>query len=261
MKLAAVGDNCIDVYDKTGEAYTGGNPVNVAVFFKRLGGQSSYTGVIGNDKYGRIMKTSLENKGIDVSHLHVKSGNTAVTHVERINGERVFGEYDEGVLKNFTLSKEDINFLCNHDLVVSALWGKVENQLEIIHKRGVKIAYDSATRPFGKEGSVAMQYADYFFFSSDNEEVGSLKEKMIKIFNKGSKVVIATLGEDGSLAYDGKKFITCGVEKCKVVDTMGAGDSYIAGFIKGILEKSSIEDSMKLGAFNSSITIGYKGTW
>ena len=32
IKLAAVGDNCMDVYDRTGEAYPGGNPVNVAVY-------------------------------------------------------------------------------------------------------------------------------------------------------------------------------------------------------------------------------------
>ena len=38
IKLAAVGDNCMDVYDRTGEAYPGGNAVNVAVYSLRLGG-------------------------------------------------------------------------------------------------------------------------------------------------------------------------------------------------------------------------------
>ena len=40
MKLAAVGDNCMDVYENIGKAYPGGNPVNVAVYFVRLGGES-----------------------------------------------------------------------------------------------------------------------------------------------------------------------------------------------------------------------------
>ena len=48
-RLAAVGDNCMDVYDRTGEAYPGGNPVNVAVYTLRLGGAASYTGVVGTD--------------------------------------------------------------------------------------------------------------------------------------------------------------------------------------------------------------------
>ena len=52
MKIAAVGDNCIDYYENLNKAFPGGNPVNVAVYTVRLGGEASYTGVIGNDKYG-----------------------------------------------------------------------------------------------------------------------------------------------------------------------------------------------------------------
>ena len=36
MKIACVGDNCIDFYDETGMACPGGNPVNVAVYARRL---------------------------------------------------------------------------------------------------------------------------------------------------------------------------------------------------------------------------------
>ena len=39
MKLAAVGDNCMDVYENIGKAYPGGNPVNVAVYFVRIVGR------------------------------------------------------------------------------------------------------------------------------------------------------------------------------------------------------------------------------
>ena len=46
IKIAAVGDNCVDAYDQTGEAFPGGNPVNVAVYTVRLGGEASYTGVV-----------------------------------------------------------------------------------------------------------------------------------------------------------------------------------------------------------------------
>ena len=36
MKIVTVGDNCMDVYEQTGKAYPGGNPVNVAVYLRRL---------------------------------------------------------------------------------------------------------------------------------------------------------------------------------------------------------------------------------
>ena len=116
IKVAAVGDNCVDAYDQTGEAFPGGNPVNVAVYTVRLGGEASYTGVVGDDAYGKLMKDSIAKKGVDVSHLKVMPGSTAVTHVEIIDGERILGDYEEGVMAEFKLSEEDIEFLGSHEL-------------------------------------------------------------------------------------------------------------------------------------------------
>ena len=45
------------------------------------------------------------------------------------------------------------------------------------------------------------------------------------------------------------------------VDTMGAGDSFIAGFLYGILQGKSLQESMEQGAKNSSVTLGYSGAW
>ena len=52
IRIAAAGDNCMDVYDKEGKEYPGGNPLNVAVYVVRLGGDSTYVGAVGTDKYG-----------------------------------------------------------------------------------------------------------------------------------------------------------------------------------------------------------------
>lgn len=136
IRLAAVGDNCIDLYDQTGDAYPGGNPVNVAVYTVRLGGSASYTGVVGDDKYGGLMRQAVAAKGVDVSHLHTEPGSTALSHVTVVNGDRVFGDYEEGVMENFRLTEEDVDFLCGHDLVVSGLWGRVEGDLPRLKTRG-----------------------------------------------------------------------------------------------------------------------------
>lgn len=98
IKIACAGDNCVDYYDNTGESFPGGNPVNVSVYVKRLGGQSAYLGAVGTDDFGKQMCAALQEKGVDVSHVQILPGKTAFTHVERINGERVFGDYDEGVM-------------------------------------------------------------------------------------------------------------------------------------------------------------------
>ena len=236
MKVAAVGDNCVDVYEKEGKQYPGGNPVNVAVYLKRMGVDASYTGVVGTDECGKTMIEALNGKDVDTSHVHVEEGDTAKTMVEIINGNRVFGDYFEGVMENFKLSEDDIKFLCEHDLVVSGIWGHTDKDLAAIHETGTTVVFDYSDQPQDPMVDESIANVDYAFFgleSDDNEQVRAfMKEKQAM----GPKAIVVTLGENGSLAYDGNEFHKGDIVKCDVVDTMGAGDSFIAGFIKGILE-------------------------
>lgn len=264
MKLAAVGSNCIDFYNniENGKAYPGGGPVNMAVYTVRLGGESAYIGPVGDDVYGKIMKEAVEGKGVDVSHLHVKEGKTAVTQVELIDGERVFGDYEEGVLADYVLSEEDMDFICKHDVVICDLWGKVEGQYKDLKERGMVTAFDCATRPDDAECLTAIPYTDYLFFSTDDGDTEAVRDKMKEIKAQGPKLVICMMGSDGSMCYDGQEFHKFGIVPCdNLVDSMGAGDSYIAGFLFGIVEGLSIEGAMEKGAANATETLKYFGAW
>ena len=83
LKLAAIGSNCIDYYADLngGTAYPGGGPVNMAVYVRRLGGESAYVGAVGTDAYGTLMRRAMAGKGVDVSRLRALPGKTAVTQV------------------------------------------------------------------------------------------------------------------------------------------------------------------------------------
>ncbi|MCR5006242.1 MAG: fructoselysine 6-kinase [Clostridiales bacterium] len=261
MKIGCVGDNCIDYYDETGQAFPGGNPVNVAVYVRRLGGAASYVGAAGTDAYGALLVQALKDKGIDVSHVHVQPGSTAISHVTMRDGDRVFGAYDEGVLADFRPGAQDIEFLCGHDLVVSALWGHAEQAFAPIHAQGVPTAFDAAERPFAKAAQIAIPHTTLFFFSDDESDETELCKILQTLHALGPKVVVATRGSKGSLAYDGADFYRYGIVPCEVVDTMGAGDSYIAGFLMAWLEQRPIQACMEAGARNSAVTIGYSGAW
>ncbi|WP_432403614.1 fructoselysine 6-kinase [Wukongibacter sp. M2B1] len=261
IRIAAVGDNCIDFYDNTGEIFPGGNPVNVAVYVKRMNGNSSYTGVVGTDYFGKFMIESISKKGVDTSHIKVLDGKTAVTHVEVKNGDRILGDYEEGVMKDFKLTEEDIEFLCSHDLVVTGIWGMVESELHKIKDRGVAVAFDFADNPDQKILDKALPYVDYAFFSNDNSNDEELHKFMKYIKSKGPSIVVVTRGEKGSMAYNGNEFTKLGITECEVIDSMGAGDSYIAGFLMGVLEGKSIAECMEKGVLSSGITLGYYGAW
>ena len=245
----------------------------------RLGGESSYTGAVGTDSFGKIMISAIQNKGVDTSHIQVLDGKTAVTHVDIVDGDRVFGKYEEGVLADFKLRGQDISFIKKHDLAVTGIWGMIEDELPLISKE-IPVAFDFANKFANPIVEKAIPYVTYAFFSFDEESrnefrqkyhsmglkekencMEQLKEFMKAMQQKGPKVIIATLGKNGSIGYDGNSWYRFGIIECKVVDTMGAGDSFIAGFLYGILNGLNVQDSMKAGAQNSAVTIGYQGAW
>ena len=279
VKVVALGDNCIDYYDATGESYPGGNPVNVAVYIKRLGGESSYIGAVGTDEMGQLMISALEKKGVNTSNVQIIEGKTAVTHVEVINGDRVFGDYEEGVLANFQLKEEDFALIFQHDLLVTGIWGMIENELPLIVKK-IPVAFDFANKFANPILEQAISNVTYAFFSYDEESredflhkyqqlgleykedpLERLKEFMKAMHKRGPRVVVATMGENGSIAFDGKTWYRFGIVQCNVVDTMGAGDSFIAGFLYGSLQGLGVQEAMEVGAKNSALTLEYKGAW
>lgn len=261
MKLVAVGDNCIDYYEKTDQAYPGGNAVNVAVYFHRNGGESAYIGAVGSDSFGKILLNGLKEKGVDTSHVHIENGTTAITQVELINGDRVFGDYNEGVMESFKLKEEDYDFIKNCDIVVSGFWGHVHHDFKGFHRSGIKTAFDFATKLEDDLVEEIIPYVDYAFFSYDGENINWIKEYMKKLHRFDSQMIVVTRGDKGSIVYDGKGFYKSGIIPCQVVDTIGAGDSFIAGFLMGSLNKLSILERMKMGAEASAETIVYNGAW
>lgn len=260
-KIACFGDNCVDYYEETDEFYFGGNPLNVAVYCKRLGQVSSYIGAIGTDRFGKAMKKAVADKGVNISHLKEIEGKTAVSYVTLKNGDRIFGDYEEGVMENFSLNKDDIDFILTHDAAVTGLWGHGEDKLQELKEKGILTAFDSADRPEDPIAEIAKPGTDIFFFSDDNSSDDDLKEKMKEIHSKGPSIVVATRGELGSIAYDGTTYTKQGIIPVKLADTMGAGDSFIAGFICEFLKEKNVERSMKAGAESSAVTLGYSGAW
>lgn len=223
MKLAAVGSNCIDYYNNLdgGKAFPGGGPVNMAVYTVRLGGEAAYIGPVGNDSYGELMIDAMKKKSVDTSHLRVEEGKTAVSQVELVDGERILGDYEEGVLETYVLSDEDMDFIQNFDVVICDVWGKVEGQFKELKERGITTAFDCATYLESNASEQAIPYTDYLFYSIDENDSSQLREQMKKIHEKGPKYVICMMGTAGSMCYDGKDFHRFGIIPCEeVVDSM-----------------------------------------
>ena len=248
MKVAAIGDNCIDFYERLNKKYPTGNVVDTGVNLQKLGINTSIISTTGSDENGKWMIQTLEKEGLDISHLKVAEGATAITYMDMDGLDRVHGEYVEGVLENIVFDEEDISFAASHDLVHSALWGRAEEVLSDIKAGGPQISFDYADRLDHEIIEKTIPYVDYGFFSYHNKRDKFIEDYLKDKVTRGMKIAIATFGEKGSLAWDGKEYYECGVFPAKVVNTVGAGDSFIAGFLYGILNDMPIKKAMELGA-------------
>ena len=68
MKVAEIGDNCIDLYERLGKKYPTGNVVDTGVNLKKLGIDVSIISTTGTDENGKWMIESLKKEGLDISH-------------------------------------------------------------------------------------------------------------------------------------------------------------------------------------------------
>ncbi|UUZ78701.1 fructoselysine 6-kinase [Paenibacillus sp. P26] len=260
MTFIAIGDNCIDDYIDSNRKFPGGNALNFAVYTKELGAPSAYFGFVGSDDNGRIILGSLDHKGLDVSRVRVVKGRTAVTKVELKNGERIFGDYDEGVFSNFSITAEELAYIKQHRYIHSAVWGKCEPYLEELHRHGAILSFDFATKQDPHYMQEICKNIDYAFISYTNDDL-EIRRLLQTLTSYGPKAAVATLGEKGSIAFDGQTFHVQPSHKVNVIDTMGAGDSFIAGFMVAVSQGKSIPCCLKSGTDKASQTIQYFGAW
>ena len=262
MRVAEIGDNCIDLYERLDRKYPTGNVVDTGVNLKKLGADVSIISTTGSDEYGKWMVESLKKEGLDISHLKIKEGKTAITYMDMNGNDRIHGDYIEGVLENIEFDDEDVRFACEHDLVHTALWGKAEKVLPQIAEKGVPIAFDYADRldhPLVEETLPYVTYGFYSYHKGKDEFIkGFLKDKV----DRGMKIAVATFGEQGSLSYDEAGYHVGPIYLArKVVNTVGAGDSYIAGFLYSIMSGDDVLKAMRTGAKVASSVVEVFEPW
>lgn len=83
MRLIAIGDNVVDVYNDRNEMFPGGNALNVAVLAKHGGAKrTAFIGIIGNDLEGDHIIDSLKKNDVDISRIRKAYGESGKAFVD-----------------------------------------------------------------------------------------------------------------------------------------------------------------------------------
>ena len=264
MRLLAIGDNCVDHYVELGRKFPGGNALNVAVYASRvLGVRADYVGAVGTDDNGGFMLDQIRAQGLDPGRVLRWSGETAVTTILVRGGERVFAHYLEGVQKDTTLPLEALPDPSGYDLIHFSVWGFGREHIPNIRETSGALLSCDFSNQLDDPRTGIMSHLDYSFFSGRHlaEKGVDPEAKIMELKERTPGVVAMTLGEYGSLVYDGEKFHRGKTHSVEIVDTLGAGDSWIAAFLCGRLRGGSVETSMDEGHRAAAETCRRLGAW
>jgi len=272
-KLLCFGEVLWDIID--GTAYIGGAPFNVAAHSARGGIETWLVSAVGDDSLGKKTMETIRSYSICTDLVQVIKGKETGTVVVSVDAQgqpsydirqdaawdciRIDEAGAEGIKKSgfscllfgtlaqrckvselsLAVLKKKLSgcdFCCDINLRQS-FWN---NQILKSSLRGTKIL-----KLNGDELNIISQ-------SLYNQTLTSEKfaEKAAEDF--GIKIIALTLGADGVDVYEsGKKHHISGIQ-VNVVDTVGAGDAFTAGFLSGLMHDFSViesaEHANKLGA-------------
>lgn len=224
-RVATVGDNCIDRYAAPLAVSTvGGNAVNVAVRLRELGIVSAYFGAVGDDAAGRRVLAALDAAGVERSHVRIAAGHTATTDlVVDASGERVIGAEDFGACRGYRVPPDDLDRLAAMAHVHIGWLADGGDLRRRLRERGVSVSQDLAVNP----GAHGLDIA----FASAGADRARGEALIRQTLGEGARLAVVTLGAMGSMVSDGREAVEISILPIHVVDTTGAGDSFIAGFI------------------------------
>lgn len=248
-KTIAMADNCIDVYYKLDRYYLTGNSIDFALNYKDLGGDVTEMTILGNDVFALALEERLKERGIPLRVLARVDRPTGMATMDLVDSDKIHLHFKGNAMEEIRLSEEDQEYVKQFDIVYAERWTGIDRYAEDLKQPGQIWVYDFSKRLELESNDRILPYIDYAFFSydRDDEYIRSFMVKTRKKCASKNGAVIAMLGEYGSLAFDGENWFFEPAQKVPVVNTVGAGDSYIAAFTYGVSLGEDIPSCMRRG--------------
>ncbi|MDR4507722.1 MAG: PfkB family carbohydrate kinase [Candidatus Brocadiaceae bacterium] len=238
----------------------GGGPVATAlVALSRWGVACAFSGVIGNDSFGAMIKTSLEEEGIDTSGMLIRQGFDSqfafIVAEPGIGRRTIFWRRPTGI----PLGPGEISYPMIRKAKVFHTDGLfTEASIEAskaAKESGVPVVVDAGSM---RDGMIELARSSDYFLASENfanalTGNGKPLDACYKITELGPRVAGVTLGAKGYIALDRGKIIERSAYPVEAVDTTGCGDVFHAGFIYGLLKGWDVEKSLDRAAWAAAM--------
>jgi fructokinase len=287
--LLCAGEALIDMLPRQTEAgeagfapYPGGSVFNTAVASARLGLETRFFSGISTDLFGERLTAVLTASGVDHGLAARSDRPTTLAFVTLTNGQASYAFYDENTAGRM-LTEADLPVL--PDTVRAVFLGGISLAVEPCAEAYAALAARaSADRlvmldPNIRPGFIAdearfrarmdrlLASADVVKISDEDMEwlmgAGPLPDLAAALLAKGPALVLVTQGAEGVTAFGTGAPLHAPAQKVEVVDTVGAGDTFNAGFLAGLadadaLDKASVRAGLQPETLRAALDLGVR---
>ena len=164
--------------------------------------------------------------------------------MDLVDGDKKHLEFHGNAMEEIELPAEDMEFVKGFDIVYAERWAKAERYIAALRQPGQIWVYDFSKRLEQPLQRRASPLSGLRLFSPTTKDDDYIREFMRRTKAKGRRLCDRHAGRAWKPAYDGQRFYHQAAENVPVVNTVGAGDSYIAAFTYGVSLGESIPQCM-----------------
>ena len=239
----------------------GSSSAIVAHNLSALGSRVGFQSRIGDDPLGRIALERLSESGVDVSKVRVVRGQTStgltvILHHEQWRNILTY----MGTIAELSWEDLDVDYLADSRhfhfssyFLQKALRPRVEELFRFLKAKGLTISLDTNDDPDDRWAAgldQILRHVDLFLPNQREACKAAGTDDLEEAIGKLSQFVpllIVKLGRNGALAQKGSERITAASKPVTPVDSVGAGDSFDAGFLNEYLRGSDLRTCLASG--------------
>jgi sugar/nucleoside kinase (ribokinase family) len=237
-----------------------------------LGNRVGFSSCIGDDPFGEICVQRLSASGVDVSHVRkLKGKTTGLTVILPQRKERYILTYP-GAMYEMTTKELDQSFVFNaKHLHLSSYFlqkGIRPNLIEIFRKAkeaGLTTSLDTNDDPedrWSGDIQLLLRYVDILL--PNERELCKLAqtddlEKAAESLSQKVRILVIKRGSQGAMARVGKEKYSAFPPVVDVVDPVGAGDTFDAGFVHQFIRGAKVEDCLKFANIAGALSVTRAG--
>jgi sugar/nucleoside kinase (ribokinase family) len=237
-----------------------------------LGNQVGFSSAIGSDALGEICVERLAESGADLSKVRrFPTGQTGVTVILPTGALRYILTYP-GTMSEMRFEDLDLDFVCNakHFHLSSyylqrAMRPRMLELFRHVKQAGLTTSLDTNDDPdeiWSDDLLPILKYVDVLLPNEREACKISRKPELqtaAQALSAFVPLVVIKSGSRGALARQGDKIFSAPAQISAAVDTVGAGDSFDAGFIHQYIRGASVEDCLRFGNVTGALSVTCAG--